>query len=267
MEALRSDLNMIAMTRCFHATNCLLLMTATLAVAEPFDPLQPYHGPSVRGVDTSTLSGKVMTGYQGWFNCEGDGAHLGWVHWGRDRNTPPGPGNVKVDLWPDVAEYAPAELYTTDFKQTDGSPAKVFSSYNRATVLRHFQWLRDYGIDGAFIQRFANGLRNDPARHDKDVVLAHAREGANRCGRAYAVMYDLSGLPAGRVADVLADWQRLRERMRMGEDPAYLHHRGKPLVAVWGPRRSPKDVTAPLCTRRGWSGYAGTSRSPRPSIG
>ena len=27
-------------------------------------------------VDTSTLRGKVMCGYQGWFNCEGDGASL-----------------------------------------------------------------------------------------------------------------------------------------------------------------------------------------------
>jgi hypothetical protein len=28
----------------------------------------------------STLTGKVMVGYQGWFNCEGDGAKLGWKH-------------------------------------------------------------------------------------------------------------------------------------------------------------------------------------------
>lgn len=34
------------------------------------EPLQSYSGRSVRGVDTSTLTGNVMTGYQGWFNCE-----------------------------------------------------------------------------------------------------------------------------------------------------------------------------------------------------
>ncbi len=211
----------------------LASLALTLMAAEDFDPLQPYRGPSVKGVDTSTLTGKVMVGYQGWFNCEGDGANLGWVHWSRNRSEP-APDTVRVDLWPDVSEYASAELFATGFKLADGSPAKLFSAHTRATVLRHFEWMRDYDIDGAFIQRFANGLRNDAGRRHKDVVLAHAREGANRAGRAYAVMYDLSGLPAGGVAGVLDDWKMLRERMHLGEDPAYLHHRGKPLVAVWG---------------------------------
>ena len=38
------------------------------------ETLRAYTGPSVQGVDTSTLSNKVMCGYQGWFNVEGDGA-------------------------------------------------------------------------------------------------------------------------------------------------------------------------------------------------
>src|SRR5262245_27715794 len=37
------------------------------------ETLKPYAGPSERGVDTTTLSNKVMCGYQGWFNTEGDG--------------------------------------------------------------------------------------------------------------------------------------------------------------------------------------------------
>ncbi len=210
-----------------------LLLATSLIAAERIDPLKPYSGASVRGVDTSTLTGKVMTGYQGWFNCEGDGAGLGWVHWSKS-NKPLGPDSVSVDLWPDVSEYSPEELFDSGYQRDDGSPAKVFSSYTKATVLRHFQWMRDYGIHGAFVQRFANGLRNLPVRHQKDVVLANAREGANRYGRASAVMYDLSGLSAGDVARVIDDWKMLRERMDMGRDPAYLRHRGKPLVAVWG---------------------------------
>ncbi len=196
--------------------------------------LRPYDGPSEAGVDTSTLTGKVMCGYQGWFNCDGDGAGLGWTHWAKNRKELFGPENVTVDLWPDISEYGADELFDTGFRSADGSPARVFSSINKTTVLRHFEWMRDYGIDGAFVQRFANGLANEQTKNHKDVVLANAREGANRAGRAYAVMYDLSGLKAGETQRVVEDWRRLRENMKITEDAAYLQHEGKPLVAVWG---------------------------------
>ncbi len=197
-------------------------------------PLKPYLGPSFTGVDTTTLDNKVMAGYQGWFNAEGDGAGLGWTHWSRNKSERFGPGNVTVDLWPDVSEYDEEELYETGFHFDDGSTARVFSSHNRKTVVRHFEWMKDYGIDGVFVQRFANGLKDKAKRHHKDVVLSHAREGANRNGRTYAVMYDLSGLPTGGTKVVKGDWKLLREKMRITEDPAYLHHKGKPVVTVWG---------------------------------
>lgn len=211
-----------------------LLLAVRLDSAESFEPLAPYTAPSIHGVDTSTLTGKVMAGYQGWFNCEGDGAGLGWTHWADKREQLLAPGNVKVDLWPDVSECGPDELFPTGFQLADGKPAPVFSSYRRETVLRHFRWMREYGIDGVFVQRFANGLKNDAQRHHKNVVLANCREGANREGRAYVVMYDLSGLPAGGVSQVIDDWRILRAKMKIGDDAAYLRHHGKPLVAVWG---------------------------------
>jgi hypothetical protein len=185
-------------------------------------------------VDNSTLTGKVMCGYQGWFNCEGDGANLGWTHWARDRNKPFGPGNVTVDLWPDVSEFETDERYATGFRHVDGTTAEVFSSGNRKTVLRHFQWMRDYGIDGAFVQRFANGLKDPNSLRHKNNVLSHAREGAAKSGRVFAVMYDLSGLRAGQVKRVRLDWIRLQAKMKLASDPTYLHHDGGPVVAVWG---------------------------------
>ena len=195
--------------------------------------LQPYAGPSEPGVDTSTLTGKTMCGYQGWFTCEGDGAELGFQHWTKRRG-PLAPGNAKVDLWPDVSDFGADERFRTDFQLADGRPAEVFSSFKQATALRHFQWMRDYGIDGAFVQRFIASLRDPNALHFTNTVLAHCREGANRNGRTYAVMYDLSGLGANRIREVIDDWRALRTQMHITEDPAYLHHRGKPLVAVWG---------------------------------
>ena len=197
------------------------------AFAEPKeDVLKPYDGPSVLGADPSTLTGKVMTGYQGWFNCEGDGAHLGWTHWARDRSKVFGPGNVTVDLWPDVSEYDEDELYTTAFHYKDGTPAKTFSSHKRKTVVRHFRWMADYGIDGAFVQRFSHSLHNETMRYHKDKVLSSAREGANRSGRTYAVMYDLTGMPDERLMGVFDDWSMLRGRQdRNGGQQPRTHRR------------------------------------------
>ena len=209
-----------------------LLQTAWAGLRE--DVLRPYDGPSVPGADPSTLTGKVMTGYQGWFNCEGDGAHLGWTHWARDRSRTFGPGNVTVDLWPDVSEYDDDELYTTAFIHEDGTPAKTFSSHNRKTVIRHFKWMADYGIDGAFVQRFTHSLHDRTKRYHKDKVLSSAREGANRYGRTYSVMYDLTGMPDENITEVFDDWRMLRNKMHLTEDPAYQQHKGKPLVAIWG---------------------------------
>ena len=193
-----------------------------------------FTGTVVKGVDTDTLYGKVMCGYQGWFGTPGDGSTgQYWRHWTKHRG-PMEDGNAKVDLWPDVSELTPGERFKTGFKMVDGRPAEVFSSYEKPTVLRHFRWMQDYGIDGVFVQRFAVDL---PYRNNLDhvnTVLANCREGANLYGRAYAVMYDLSGLPAGRIEDVENDWRKLRREMAITGDPAYLHHHGKPVVAVWG---------------------------------
>ncbi|MGA2496483.1 MAG: hypothetical protein ABSH20_02005, partial [Tepidisphaeraceae bacterium] len=42
------------------------------------ETMKPYAGPSNPGVDPSTLTGKVMAGYQGWHAAEGDGLGRGW---------------------------------------------------------------------------------------------------------------------------------------------------------------------------------------------
>ncbi len=184
-------------------------------------------------VDTGSLTGKVMCGYQGWFACEGDGAERGWSHWTKGRG-PLSPANAKIDLWPDVSELGADERFATGFKHADGRTAEVFSSFKKPTVLRHFGWMREYGIDGAFVQRFATGLRDPKVLRQNNTVLANCREGAEKNGRAFVVMYDLSGLGANRVKEVMDDWRKLRTELRVTESASYLRHRGKPLVAVWG---------------------------------
>jgi hypothetical protein len=194
--------------------------------------LAPYDGPVKKGVDTSTLYNKVMCGYQGWFMAEGDGYGAGFVHWGRVDRDPP---QCTVDLWPDLTEYGQDELFPTQFRHRDGSPARVFSSTVKNTVLRHFKWMEDYGIDGVFVQRFGSviGQTNDWNYERTCAVLANCREGANRYGRAYAVMYDVN-FDRRSVDSIMKDWSRLINEMKLTQTPAYLNHRGHPVVALWG---------------------------------
>src|SRR5262245_45700425 len=197
--------------------------------------MRPYDGPSTPGVDCSTLTGKVMCGYQGWFTAPDDGSGKGWRHYlarGQFK-----PGFCGIDLWPDVGELDDDEKHVTPFRHKDGHVAQVFSSHNRKSVLRHFRWMKEYDIDGVFLQRFGVETLDPKDLRHCNVVLTHCREGANRSGRCYAVMYDLSLLPAGGTRHIVEDWKLLVDRMRIGRDPkdaAYLRHGGKPVVAVWG---------------------------------
>ncbi len=197
--------------------------------------MRPYDGPSVAGVDCTTLAGKVVCGYQGWFTTPEDGSGRGWRHYSYGGQFKP--GFTGIDLWPDVSELDDDEKVATPFRHKDGRAAQVFSSHNRKTILRHFRWMQQYGIDGVFVQRFGVETVDPRDLRHCNFVLSHCREGANRFGRCYAVMYDLSGLAAGGTRQVIEDWKLLVDRMKIGKDPkdrAYLKHGGKPMVAVWG---------------------------------
>src|ERR1700730_10751729 len=56
-------------------------------------------------VDPSTLDGKVLVGYQGWFTCPADGSQR-WTHWSRGAPTP---DTLTVELYPDLSELDPDE--------------------------------------------------------------------------------------------------------------------------------------------------------------
>ena len=206
-------------------------------------------GPTVTRVDPTTLTGKVMVGYQGWFNAEGDGAGRGYNHWTLDRELP-GPGNVRVDLWPDLSEFPASERFPTNLKLADGTPAEVFSSYRQPTVLRHFAWMEQHGIDGVFLQRFINSLSRSGSLAANNAVLENVRAGARRHGRTYALMYDLSGLKPGQADLLINDWKTLVRDTKLTSDAAYLHHEGKPLLALWG--CGFRDVEKPRPSLEDW---------------
>ncbi|MEM1212525.1 MAG: glycoside hydrolase family 71/99-like protein [Planctomycetota bacterium] len=179
------------------------------------------------------IRGRVVTGYQGWFRAPGDGSGLGWVHWGTGEKFDQRLSTI--DLWPDMSEYTEEEKFPTPYRHADGSVAHVFSSTHPRTVLRHFEWMRDYGIGGAMQQRFIHNMDNPPLAASLDVVLANTRAASRKTGVPWALMYDLTGLKPGEFETLLhKDIRRLILEEKILEDPYYLHHNGKPLIAVWG---------------------------------
>ncbi len=189
--------------------------------------------PTAAPVSSATLTGKVMVGYQGWFNAEGDGAKRGYNHWTKNGGRPAA-DNVRIDLWPDLSEFPADERFPTDLRLVDGTRAEVFSSYRRPTVLRHFAWMEEHGIDGVFLQRFISSLSRGTSLPVNNAVLENVRVGAREHGRVYALMYDLSSLKPGNADVLINDWKKLLRDTRLTSDPTYLRHHGKPLLALWG---------------------------------
>lgn len=180
-----------------------------------------------------SYSGLVMAGYQGWFNTPADGTGRGWHHLGKHSGFKP--GSCNIDLWPDVAEYS--KTYPTDFRMSDGSVAKIFSSADKSTVDTHFRWMKEYGIDGVFMQRFVAEIKNKSGLRHFNNVLANAFDAATANERAICIMYDLSGMRAGDARVVLSDIDSLAmvyDLKTRRKSPTYLYHNHKPLVCIWG---------------------------------
>ncbi len=182
-------------------------------------------------VDPSTLTNKIVVGYQGWFSCPGDG-QSSYRHWSRSGDDI-GPGLYTVDMWPDVSELDAEELFSCpNVTLLDGSTGQLFSSRTRKTVERHFKWMREHGIDGVFAQRFVVGISDPPS---EGAVLRNVRAAANAHGRIFAVEYDTSGTDASELyARITSDWKHLCDVADIRNDPRYLHHDGKPVVIIWG---------------------------------
>lgn len=179
-----------------------------------------------------TYKGLAMAGYQGWFNAPDDGAGRGWNHYTKDGKFYP--GMCTIDMWPDMTEYK--VKYKTPFVFADGSPAFTFSSYDKSTTDLHFRWMREYGIDGVFMQRFVASIRTPIGRNHTNTVLRNALDAAEVNNRSICVMYDLSGMRPYETDLVIADWKALVDSMKLTSRPNshYLYHRTKPLVAIWG---------------------------------
>jgi hypothetical protein len=203
--------------RVFAATLSLVFTTASSAV------------------DPSTLSHKLVVGYQGWQTTPPDGSGQAWEHWSNNREDVPGVGTVHFDAFPALDEYDPAATAPVNLTYANGTAVRLYSPQFPSVVDLHFKWMADYDIDGAFVQRFVQDLSVPAVRATRDRVAVNARAAAEAHGRVFAVEYDLSGVADAAVVQALsADWAHLSRELALPASPAYLHHRGKPAVVVWG---------------------------------
>ncbi len=217
----------------FLATIILLLMLGSSISAQKH---------SATSAHTSYI-GLSMTGYQGWFGTPGDGGTNSWRHYNGSNGF--NPGSASIEYWPDMREADEDEKYLTNFVKSDGSPCYVFSSVHPKTVSRHFQWMKEYGISGAFMQRFRSDFGIRPTMNK---ILQNALDAAREHDRAISLMYDIganiyvNGVPndakrTEEVNKIFNDWKELIDNLNLttgGDDQPYLYHNNKPLIVLWG---------------------------------
>src|SRR6266571_7879245 len=117
--------------------------------------LQP--GIRAQAVDPSTLNGKVLLGYQGWFRCPGGGpSGTNWSHW--TSSGVPTAASISIDMYPDMREFEPGEACAIPNMTVGNTPAYLFSAGNSKTVARHFKRKQHYGLDGVLVQRLESDI-------------------------------------------------------------------------------------------------------------
>ncbi|KAK6447216.1 hypothetical protein FP744_10003466 [Trichoderma asperellum] len=194
-----------------NLSSFLLVATASAATAHVNHKNHPRtHQNYERAatIDVSTLKGKWLYGYQGWFRKPASGVNN---HWSPNGGTP-GPGNVEVDFLPDVSQYPTNCLFSSTLTAPNGQPVQLYD--NTCEGVRFLSHLSD----GSFI-----------------TILNQVEAAAVKYGRGFIVEYDASGgnSSAGSVAnEILADYNSVVKSYTSSS--AYIHQNGKPAVMVFG---------------------------------
>ena len=185
-------------------------------------------------VDATTMSNKILAGYQGWFRTPGDiPGSTSWAHVFNGTNLTP--DRLALDTWPDMSEYdADEKTVVPGWTFPDGSPATMYSAQNPKTVLRHFQWMKQYGLDGVWLSEFC-GEFGRPAMAN---VLANVRVAAKATGRTYAFMWDMSSYGPRTSKEtvyngLINQWKKMVDE-GVTSDDRYMHEKGKPVLLIWG---------------------------------
>lgn len=182
------------------------------------------------------IVGKITVGYQGWFACKGDGSPINaWWHWTNDWSKIPSstnwantsPQNPAGASWPDVRDYT--TTYTTGWGNLgNGSPAKLYSSFDDQTVDMQFSWMQQYDLDVAALQRFNPTGGEGPVR---DAITAKVKTAAEAHNRKFYIMYDVTQW-TNMQTEIKTDWTNKMKQYTASS--AYAKQNNKPVVCIWG---------------------------------
>jgi hypothetical protein len=190
--------------------------------------------PVVSASSYSEFTGKSVAGYQLWFAA--GNATSGWVHW--SGNTPPAANKTHVEIYPDVSEYAETDLVQTALANLgNGTLSKLFTSSSKTVIDKHFQWMKEYGIDGAAVQRFIGGI-GGAIVNSPNAASLKIKQAAEATGRIFYICYDISSTGMETTWDdvIKFDWvYNVEQNNQLTSSPAYAKVGNKPVVQVWGP--------------------------------
>ena len=182
------------------------------------------------------FSSMVMAGYQGWFATPGNPILGRWSHWGRAGGAPE-PGYTGFELYPDLSGYASEDLYQTGYADLHGGgKSLLFDSDRDGVIDLHFQWMKEHGIDGIALQRFAVELKRK-ALLWRNSTSSRVKKFSEKWDRRFYIMYDISGIKEAvdLAALVGEDFKNvIKDELKLPDSPQYARQNDRPVVAIWG---------------------------------
>lgn len=202
-----------------------VVLSVACSPETPVDPPAPDDEDTTVVVppDLGDVVGKVTVGYQGWFTAQGDGSPEN--KW----------GHFNFECWPDVTEYE--KTYKSTYANLpNGQEARSFSSWDQSTVSKHFEWMKNYGIDCAALQRFCNEITPGSAiKRFRDGIATKVKTAAELHDVKFYIMYDASGWK--NLEAIKIDWTNTissASGLNLLSSAQYAKQDNKPVVCIYG---------------------------------
>ncbi len=107
-----------------------------------------------------------------------------------------------------MTEYAETDLAQTALANSGhGTPSKLFTYSGKMVIDKHFQWMKDYGIDGVAVQHFIGSVGSTILKSPNSASLK-IKQAAESTGRMFYICYDISstGMEANWDDAIQFDW-------------------------------------------------------------